>query len=151
MSQLRTGWTATTAAYINEIPAGPARDVSQFDFLQFRATVNFADGRNPVATAQDLGVRFTDGSGASQTLRVGQFSDALFYPPGALSSVPKVLQNTVRLPLASLTDVNLTNISEVALLFDQQVSGALLMSDLHFYQRPGGGAPGAGSRRSWRG
>jgi hypothetical protein len=144
MSQLRTGWDATNATYLNAIPAGPSRNVSQFDFLQFRATVNFTDVRNPVGTVRDLSVRFTDGFGTSQSLRVGQFSNALFYPPGTQSAVPKILQHAVRLPLASLTGVNLTNISEVALLFDQQASGALLISDIHFYQQPGGGGnPGA--------
>lgn len=141
MSQLRTGWSAATASYLNQIPAGPFRDVSQFDFLQFRAVVNFTDIRNPAGLPQGLSVRFTDGFGSSQTLRVADFSSALYYPPGTQSSVPKILQNTVRLPLASLTTVNLTNVSEVALLFDQQVSGALLISDLHFYQQPAG-APG---------
>jgi hypothetical protein len=139
LSQLRTGWSASGAVFSNAIPAGPSRDVSGFGFLQFRATVNFADARNPFATAQDLSVRFADGFGGTQTLRAGQFSSALFYPPGTQSAVPKVLHHTVRVPLASLTSVDLTNISEVALLFDQTASGALLISDLHFYQGVGGG------------
>jgi hypothetical protein len=144
LSQLRTGWSAPGAIYSNQIPAGPARDVSRFDFLQFRAAVNFADGRNPFGAAQDLSVRLTDGYGGTQALRVGPVSDALFYPPGALSAVPKVLQHTVRLPLTSLTGVNLANIAEVDLVFDQQASGALLISDLHFYQQPGNAPPGVG-------
>jgi hypothetical protein len=98
--------------------------------------VNFADGRNPAGLSQGLSVRLTDGFGGSETLRVADFSNALYYPPGTQSWVPKVLQNTVRLPLASLTSVNLTSVSEVALLFDQQASGALLISDLHFYRQP---------------
>jgi hypothetical protein len=144
MSSLRTGWSAPAATYLNAIPAGPSRDVSTFSFLQFRATVNFTDGRNPGGTPQDLSVRLTDGFGGSQTLRVGLFSGALFYPPGTQSAVPKILQNTVRIPLASFTSVNLTNVSEVAMLFDQQPSGALLMSDLHFYIPGGVPPPGNG-------
>jgi hypothetical protein len=143
MSQLRTGWSATSATYRNQIPAGAARDVSGFEFFQFRASVNFADTRNPGGTAQDLSVRFTDAGGGNQTLRVGQFSGALFFPPGSQGPVPKVLQNTVRLPLASLTGVDLTRVSEVAFLFNQRASGALLLSDLHFYR--GAGAPPAPS------
>jgi hypothetical protein len=137
LSQLRTGWSASGASYVNEIPAGPARDVSGFDFFQFRATVNFADSRNASGQAQDLSVRFRDAAGASQTLRAGQFSGALFFPPGTQSAVPKVWHNTVQLPLASLTGVDRTRISEVTLLFDQRASGALLVSDLHFYRRAG--------------
>ena len=63
LSQLRTGWSANTASYLNQIPAGPFRDVSEFDFLQFRAVVNFADGRNPGGMSQGLSVRLTDGFG----------------------------------------------------------------------------------------
>jgi hypothetical protein len=133
LSQLRTGWSATGATYVNQIPAGPMRNVSAFAYLQFRATVDFADTRNPAGSARDFSVRFSDGFGGQQTLRVGQFSGALFYPPGTEAPVPKVLQNTVRLPLSSLTAVSLSNLSEVAFVFDQQPSGALLISDLQFY------------------
>jgi hypothetical protein len=142
MSSLRTGWGSTSANFVNQIPVGPLRDVSGYDYLQFRAVVNYTDGRNPAGAAQDLSVRFTDGVGAQQTLRVGQFSGALFYPPGSTSSVPKILQNTVRLPLAALTSINRANLREVAFLFDQHSSGALLISDIHFYA-PGGVAPAA--------
>jgi hypothetical protein len=142
LSQLRTGWSAPAASFSNAIPLGTARDVSGFGFLQFRATVNFEDARNPFAMAQDLSMRLTDGFGGSATVRVGQFSDALFYPPGTQSAVPKVLHNAVRLPLSAWTGVNLANISEVALLFDQRSSGALLISDLHFYRQPGAEATG---------
>ena len=141
LSQLRTGWSSPTATYLNQIPAGPFRDVSLFTTLQFRAVVNYTDVRNPAAQSRDLSVRFTDGAGGTQTLRVSDFSNALYYPPGTQGAVPKVLQNMVRLPLASLTAVNLTNVAEVALLFDQQVSGALLISDLHF-ERPAVATPG---------
>ncbi|HXK12837.1 MAG TPA: hypothetical protein VMT70_24600 [Vicinamibacteria bacterium] len=143
LSQLRTGWSALGAVYTNQIPAGPSRDVSQYDFLQFRVSVNFADGRNPLATAQNFSVRFIDGSGGTQSLSLGPLTDALFYPPGAQASVPKVLQHTVRVPLASLTGVNLADLAQVDLVFDQQASGALLLSDLHFYQRPGSSTAGA--------
>jgi hypothetical protein len=131
MSSLRTGWSAPGGTYDNQIPAGPPRDLSGFDVLQFRASVNFADARNG-GGAQDFSVRFGDAAGGSQTLRVGQFSDALFFPPGAQGAVPKVLQNTVRLPLSSLTAIDRTQVSEVAFLFGS--SGALLLSDIHFYR-----------------
>jgi hypothetical protein len=142
LSQLRTGWSDRGALFSNAIPPGSSRDVSGFGFLQFRASVNFADARNTAATAQDLSVRLTDGSGGSATVRAGQFSDALFYPPGTQSAVPKVLQHTVRVPLTALAGVNLTNVAEVALLFDQRSSGALLISDLHFYRQQPGPAQG---------
>jgi hypothetical protein len=38
-----------------------------------------------------------------------------------------------------LTGIDLAQVSEVAFLFDRQASGALLVSDLHFYRQAGGG------------
>ncbi len=136
MSQLRTGWNATTATFVHQIPAGPSRDISAFDFFQFRAVVNFTDGRNPVGAPRDLVVRFTDALGAVQSLRVGMFSGALYYPPGVNGPVPKALQNVIRLPLSALTTVNKTQIREVAFLFNQQATGALLISEISFYNKP---------------
>ncbi|HEU4391945.1 MAG TPA: hypothetical protein VFV34_29435 [Blastocatellia bacterium] len=132
LSQLRFGWNNTTAIYTNNIPAGTNRNISGFEFLQFRATVNFTDTRNVGGQPQDLSVRFTDETGASQSLRVGQFSDALFFPPGTTGAVPKVWHNTARIPIGALTSVDTTRITKVDLVFDQKATGALLVSDLHF-------------------
>ena len=140
LPQLRTGWSAIGSAFVNNIPAGPNRDMSAFEFFQFRTTLNFTDTRNPSGQSRDFSIRFTDGAGASQSLRVGQFSKALFFPPGTNGAVPKVWHNTVRIPLSGLTAVDKTNISRVEFLFDQSTSGALLVSDLHFYDS-GGAAP----------
>ncbi len=133
LSQLRTGWSALGARFINDIPAGSNRDVSSFEFFQFRAAVNFTDNKNASGQPQDFSVRFTDETGAVQSLRVGQFSNALFFPPGKLGAVPKVWHNSVRLPISSLTAVDPRRITRVELLFDQKASGALLLSDFHFY------------------
>jgi Calx-beta domain len=145
LSQLRTGWSGAGASWVNDIPEGSNRDVSGFDFLQFRASVNFADSRNAPGMARDFSITFTDETAASQTLRVGEFSNALFFPPGTQGSVPKVWLNTVQLPLSSLTGVDKTRISRVAFTFDQSASGALLISDVHFYRATGGGDTGGGA------
>ncbi len=140
LSRLRTGWSATSAVFTNDVPVGGSRDVSTFQYFQFRSAVNFTDTRNPAAQPQDFSVRFTDGAGASQTLRVGQFSNALYYPPGTVGPVPKVLTNGVRLPLSALTTVDKTNLARVEVLFNQQPSGAVFVADAHFY-RTGAVAP----------
>ncbi len=140
LSRLRTGWGATSALFTNDIPAGANRDVSTFQYFQFRSTVNFTDTRNAAGQPQDFSVRFTDGAGATQTLRVGQYSNALYYPPGTVGPVPKVLTNGVRLPLSALTAVNKANLARVEVLFNQQPSGAVFVADAHFY-RTGSVAP----------
>ena len=130
LSQLRTGWAAASATYTNDLPLG-ARDVSGFEALQFRASVNFADARNAKAP-QNFRVVLTDGTGAQASVSVGDLSGALFYPPGSVGPVPKVVLNTVRLPLASFAGVNLTDIRSVRFVFDQTTQGALLITDLAF-------------------
>src|SRR4029079_4574804 len=98
VTQRRTGWSASGASFTNDIPAGPDRDLSPFRFFQFRASLTFTDARNPSGQARDVDVTFKRGSGASQSLRAGEFSRALFFPPGATGAVPKIWLNTVRIP-----------------------------------------------------
>jgi hypothetical protein len=134
LSQLRTGWNGGGATYTNDLPLG-SRNVSAFQALQFRVSVNFADTRNANAP-QNFTVVLTDGAGAQSTVRVGDVSGALFYPPGTVGPVPKVLLNTVRLPLTAFSGVNLTDIRSVQLRFDQTSQGALLITDLAFASAP---------------
>ena len=88
--------------------------------------------RNAVGVPQNLSVRLTDGVGATADALVSSHSPALFYPPGSASAVPKVVLNTVRIPLTAFSGVNLTDIRTVALRFNQTASGALLMTDFAF-------------------
>lgn len=135
LSQLRTGWSATTANYRNDLPTG-ARDVSGFSWLTFRVSVNFADTRNPAGIAQNFTVTLTDGTGATSSLTVNSHSDVLFYPPGSVGPVPKVLLNTARIPVSAFSGVNLSDIRSVQFRFDQSPSGALLISDVAFASPP---------------
>jgi hypothetical protein len=135
LSQLRTGWGAFGSTYTNDLPLG-ARDVSGFQALTFRVSVNFSDTRNAANTAQNFSVVLTDGTGATSTVQVGSASTALFYPPGSVGPVPKVLLNTARIPLTSFTGVNLSDIRSVKFVFDQTGQGALLISDLAFASAP---------------
>jgi hypothetical protein len=50
--------------------------------------------------------------------------------------VPKVLLNMARIPLTSFTGVNLADIRSVQFRFDQNASGALLITDLAFAAAP---------------
>jgi hypothetical protein len=135
LSQLRTGWGAFGSTYTNDLPLG-ARDVSGFQAVQFRVSVNFSDTRNASNTPQNFSVTLTDGAGATKSVRVGDVSTALFYPPGSVGPVPKILLNTVRIPLTAFTGVNLSDIRSVKFNFDQTGQGALLISDLAFASAP---------------
>jgi hypothetical protein len=134
-SQLRTGWGAFGLTYTNNLPLG-ANNVSGYQALQFRVSVNFNDLRNTSNTPQNFSVVLTDGAGATSSVRVGDVSTALFYPPGSVGPVPKVFLNTVRIPLTSFTGVDLTDIRSVKFNFDQTGQGALLINDLSFASAP---------------
>jgi len=130
LSQLQAGWSSVSAFIDNGLPKG-TRDVSAFRTLQFRASVNFGDARNAVGVPQNLTVVLSD---RKNTVRVtvDTVSRSLFYPPGEKTHVPKLLLNTVRIPLRAFQNIDLTDIRSVRFEFDQTDSGALLISDIAF-------------------
>jgi hypothetical protein len=145
LSQLRMGWNDGTATYENDLPDG-SRNVSGFRAVQFRASVNFTDPRNLPGSPQDFVVTMTDGAGASASTPVSSWSGALFYPPGGptVTPLPKVILNTVRIPLNAFVGVDLTDVRSVTFKFSQPVQGALLISDLAFADAQGAAPePGA--------
>jgi hypothetical protein len=135
MTQLRTGWNNLTGNYRNDIPP-TLGNVSGFQSVQFRVSVNFEDVRNVPGLAQDFRVVLTDASGASVSVRVSDFSSALFYPPGEILAVPKVVLNTVRVPLSAFNGVNLNNVRSVQFSFNERLQGALLITDVAFASAP---------------
>jgi hypothetical protein len=135
MSQLRTGWNNMTGNYRNDIPA-TLGNVSGFQAVQFRVSVNFADVRNLEGLAQDFRVVLTDAAGASSSVRVGDVSGALYFPPGEVGPVPKVVLNTVRVPLSAFGGVNLNNVRSVQFVFNERLQGGVLITDLAFASAP---------------
>lgn len=148
--QLRFGWSDPTAQYQSELPEG-FRDVSGFNVLSFRAGVNYCEdrdpksdpqcsSRNPVGQPQDFSVVLVDGDGNSASVRVGDVSNALFYPPSRefffanfpIEAGQKVVLNSVRVPLSAFKGVNLADIRTIAFNFDQEPQGALLLNDVMF-------------------
>jgi hypothetical protein len=135
LSQLRTGWTSLSSTFTNDLPLG-YRDISGFQALQFRASLNYNDTRNTSATPQNFSIALTDGTGTTSIVRVSDYSGALFFPPGSVASVPKIFLNTVRIPLSAFTGVNLSDVRSVQFRFDQMAQGALQISDLAFASAP---------------
>jgi hypothetical protein len=135
LSQLNTGWTNMTGNYRNELPSALS-NVSGFQALQFRVSVNFADLRNLEDLAQDFRVVLTDSSGRTAAVRVSDVSSALFFPPGSVGPVPKVVLITVRVPLTAFGGLNLNNIRAVEFTFDERFQGAVLIADIAFASAP---------------
>jgi dienelactone hydrolase len=120
------------------LPAG-AGDLSGYTTLTLRAVIDPLSDSNAADTPQSFSVRLTDGRGATASVVVGPNEPALqtingefreddFFPPGILDAI--VHMTTVRVPLASFTGVDLGDITEVALVFDQTVSGTLFVADV---------------------
>ena len=135
LSQLKTGWNSLTGNYKNDLPPALG-NVSGFQAVQFRVSVNFADARNLADLAQDFRVVLTDASGSSASVRVSDVSSALFFPPGSVGPVPKVVLNTVRVPLSAFGGVNLNNVRSVQFTFNERVQGGILITDVAFASAP---------------
>lgn len=135
LSQLNTGWNNLTGNYKNDIPLAFS-NVSGFQALQFRIAVNFADARNLAGLAQNFRVVLTDTSGSTAAVRVSDVSSALFFPPGSVGPVPKIVLNTVRIPLSAFGGVNLLSIKSVEFTFNEQAQGAVLVTDIAFASTP---------------
>ena len=135
LSQLKTGWNNLTGNYRNNIPAALG-NVSGFQAVQFRVSVSFADVRNLGGLAQDFRVVLTDASGASASVRVSDVSNALYFPPGEVLVVPKIVLNTVRVPLSAFSGVNLNAVRSVQFTFNERLQGGILISDVAFASAP---------------
>lgn len=135
LSQLKTGWNNFTGNYRNNIPA-TLGNVSGFQAVQFRVSVNFADARNLADLAQDFRVVLTDASGSSSSVRVSDLSSALYFPPGEVGPVPKVVLNTVRVPLSAFGGINLNAVRSVQLTFNERLQGGVLITDVAFASAP---------------
>lgn len=135
LSQLKTGWNNLTGNYKNQLP-NTLGDVSGFQALQFRIAVNFADARNLAGLAQNFRVVLTDAGGSTAFVRVSDVSAALYFPPGSVGPVPKVVLNTVRVPLTAFGAVNLHNVRSVEFTFNEQAQGAVLITDVAFASAP---------------
>lgn len=135
INQLKASWHGN-AWYRNILP--PAyRDVSNHDVLQLRVGVNFID--SPENLNQDFHIQLRDAQEQVSSVRVSEFSNALYYPPGATKEpmqgyylLPVTLLNTVRIPLSAFTGIDVTNITEIRLEMGESNQGSILVSDIAF-------------------
>lgn len=133
LSQLVVQYSRPGTYYENDIPAG-YQDVSAEGVIQFRAAV-VPNALNPTGQPQDFSVGLYDAEGDYVSLPVSYYSNALFYPPGnVVNDLPKLLLNTVRIPLGDYAyyGVDLTNVIGVEFDFDQTPTGAFAFDDLMF-------------------
>jgi Secretion system C-terminal sorting domain len=134
LSQMGLQWSDRAAWYENDIP--PAyENVTKYSDLIFRATVNF------VTSTPDSNLNFTvelmDSAGNTNEVNVSSYSKALFYQPGTQAGdLPKMVFNTVKIPLSAFSGVALSQLRKIRFKFDDDTAGAIYISDLAFSRAP---------------
>jgi hypothetical protein len=120
-------WTGTSGVLRFNLAPG-SRDVHKYSALTFRASPG------PTGTAQtDLSLRVVDGHGHAVVMPVSRFGDALVRLPGADElALPKILLRTVRVPLSTMSKLDLKDIRTVELRTDKAPNGSVFLSDLAF-------------------
>lgn len=128
LGQMRIQWSDTTHTYENNVPA-TYQNFTTYQNLSFRACVNFSEALP--TDNNDFTVQLIDSAGAISSRAVKKHTYALFYPQGAeTGTLPKVLFNTIHIPIDSFKNINLAKVRKIKFLFNKSSAGAILVSDL---------------------
>lgn len=128
LSQCQLQWDSADDWYENDLPYY-LYDLSQFEAVQFRASNNF--DLTPAGTHLDFRVELEDGSAATASLLVSAYSDAMYFPPGNWgTTLPRTMHNTIKIPLADFSGVDITDIRKIRFTFNETAAGTILISDL---------------------
>ena len=130
-------WTQPGGTWRFALPPG-AGDFSHAAAISLRAAVDPLSPLNTQGAPQAFSVVLTDRAGKTATLRTRLTDPALQYPVGQAEKdatfgelwIGRVPLTTIRLPLRGISGVNLADIAEIALVFDQTPSGRLFFGDL---------------------
>ena len=130
LSQMGMQWNDSTDWYQNEIPLAD-QNLAAYQNLLFRAAVNFHT--SPAGVHLDFTVQLIDSAGAVSNEVISNYSHALFFQPGnTTGDLPKVLFNTISIPISSFIGINKAKIKYVKFLFNKSALGAIFISDLSF-------------------
>jgi hypothetical protein len=116
-------------------------DLSQFTAISLRAAIDPLSTLNDTGASQAFTIKLIDQQGNIATMRTREDEPALRFPNGYEEDndtfdggmfTGRVPLTSIRMPLSGFTGINLSEISEIVLLFDQTTSGSLFMSDIEF-------------------
>jgi hypothetical protein len=136
--QVAMEWGAGGADWRTFLP-GSIADLTQFAGLQLRAALDPLSKLNPEGEPQSFTVELVDANGQHAHVHVPDVA----YPAGVRqpndffegdSFTGHVHMSTLRIPLEQFSGVDLANIVEIVLRFDQTESGALFVADLLLVQ-----------------
>lgn len=138
--QFVVGWQSSDAALRTSLPEA-RRDLSGYAALHLRAALDPLSGLNPQGQPQSLAVELVDGTGARAQVVPPPGIAALGYPVGIVKPndyfeggmfTGHVLMTSIVVPMAEFGGIDLSHVTEVALLFDQTETGTLFLADLEF-------------------
>lgn len=141
-AMLVVAWEQSGAALRFSLPDGSG-DLSEYTTISLRTAVNPLSPLNAQDSYQAFSIQLTDSAGNQATIQTRPTEPALGFPVGSVEEDSffaggqfsgRVPMTTIRLPLSDFAGINLADISEVALVFDQTASGSLFMGDLEFMQ-----------------
>jgi hypothetical protein len=134
LSQISMQWD-TSAGWIQNNISIANEDLTIYHDFSFRTSVNYS------LTGVDSNLNFTvqliDSMGDTSGVAVASYSNALFYQPGSEpGDLPKLMFNTVKIPLADFTGINLAKVRAVRFVFNRSKTGTVQVSDLAFSNPP---------------
>jgi hypothetical protein len=136
-------WEKPGGALRFQIPQGKG-DLSQAAAISLRAAVDPLSELNAEDKGQAFSIRVTDGAGKTATATTGADEPALRFPAGEVMPdktfgdmfTGRLPLTTVRILTSALPGVDLTDIREVALVFDRTQTGSLFLGDVEWVQPP---------------
>lgn len=133
-------WEQPGAALRFTLPEGSG-NLSDFSTLSLRVAVDPASSLNAAGSPQAFSMQLTDRAGNRAAVQTRADEPALGFPAGEMQEVSAtssgfftgiVPLTAIRVPLSAFDGVDLSNIAEVALLFDQTSGGALFLADIEW-------------------
>lgn len=130
LAQMNMKWNSATDYYQNNIPSA-YKNISAYKSILFRTSINYVEYTGGLSL--DYSLQITDSIGNSASVKISDYTEANFYPPGVVAGyLPKIMFNSVRIPLSAYTGIDITKVKNVKFLFDRSAAGGILISDLTF-------------------
>lgn len=120
-----------------------AGDLRDYTTISLRTAVDPLSPLNETGQPQAFSLQLTDRAGATAVVSTRPDEPALVFPPGEVEEDSifgelfsgRAPMTTIRWQLSDFAGVDLSQIAEIALLFDQTESGSLFMGDVEFVAR----------------
>jgi hypothetical protein len=140
-AMLVVSWSQSGGGLRFSLPA--PMDLSQFSAISLRAAVDPLSTLNKAGANQAITIQLVDKQGNTASVHTRVDEPALHFPDGNKEEndtfeggwfTGRVPLTSIRMLLRDYTEVDLTAIQEITLLFDQSPSGSLFISDIEIFR-----------------